>query len=120
MTKKIKWNLKEAPTSEGLEKLVKAKILKEDEAREILFSYVEEEKRDIDSLKSEIEFLRKLVQKLSERSQIVSTIREIEVPYYKKYPWYGQYEVWCGGTVNNISTQNHANNSISFSGIKTF
>jgi polyhydroxyalkanoate synthesis regulator phasin len=98
MTKKIIWRLKESPTTEKLSELVKNGILTKDEAREILFSSVEESERSIESLKEEIKFLRDMIDKLSSsRSQVVEVIKTIEVPY-RQYPWYQPYITWCGGT----------------------
>ena len=97
MTTKIVWRLKERPTPSEIIELKKAGLLKEDEAREILFSSETEEDRDKKSLEGEIKFLRELVEKLSSGSnvRIVETIREVERPYWRTYPWYGQYQVWC-------------------------
>ena len=135
MTKKILWRLKESPTTENLRELVKDKILTADEAREILFSSVEESERDIESLKSEIKFLREIVQSLSQnRSQIVTTIEKI-VPIYKQFPWYRQYDIWCANdnmmyctadsnTASTASLMNSINSittsSADFTNIKTF
>jgi len=99
MTKKLVWRLREQPTTKMLQELVSTAILTKDEAREILFSSETEEDRDKKSLQSEIKFLRELVEKLSKRSEIVTTIREIEVPY-RRYDWYNPYNNWCGGTVD--------------------
>ena len=75
-----------------------------EEAREVLFNEQDEVERDVESYKSEIKFLRELVEKLSQnKSQIVTTIKEVEIPVYKKYPWYGNYEVWCSNNGNNTA-----------------
>ena len=134
MKKQIIWRLKEQPTSESLQRLVASGILTKDEAREVLFSSEEREDRDIKSLQSEIEFLRKLVDKLADSSDIIAEIKTIEVPIYRQYPWWKPYKIWCGGTVvdssdgvnfmNNASGGNTAMLSSaqgsSFSDIKTF
>ena len=126
--KKLVWRLREQPTSKMLQELVLSSILTKDEAREILFSSETQGDRDKKSLESEIKFLRELVEKLSNsRSQIVTTIKEIEVPIYRRYPWYKPYEVWCnttggsgtitlGGTLHADGTATTSN----FSNIKTF
>jgi hypothetical protein len=103
MTTKLVWRLKERPTPKEIIDLLEAKILKEDEAREILFSSETEEDRDKKSLESEVKFLRDLVEKLSngQRTTIIETIKEVHVPY-QKYPWYRPYEVWCSSGGNNI------------------
>jgi len=93
--KTLKWRLSKLPTSEEVISLVKDKIITQEEAREILFSQETEEDRDEESLKSEIKFLRELVDRLSTKNLIVETIRYIEKPY-TKWGWYKPYEVWCG------------------------
>ena len=106
--KKIVWRLKEQPTSESLQGLVKNGILTKEEAREILFSSETEEDRDKKSLESEVKFLRELVEKLSKRSQIVEVIKEIRVPYYHNL-WYQPYQDWCGITYDtSVSTTTNA------------
>ena len=91
MKKKLVWRLRESPSAENLERLVHSELLTKDEAREILFSH--EDERSDDSLKSEIKFLRELVEKLSKRDKVVEVIREIEKPY-TIYPWYRPYATW--------------------------
>jgi len=119
MTKKIVWRLKESPSTERLESLVKSGILSKKEAREILFSSEEIQERDIESLKSEIKFLRELVEKLSnDRLQIITTIKEIEIPVYRQRPWYRPYEVWCQN--DNVMLCQSGSTATSFSGIQTF
>ena len=107
MTKKIVWRLKEQPSAEMLQELVKTEIITKDEAREILFNLQDDEERNVDSLKAEITFLKEIVQKLSEKStRIVEIIKEVEVPYYRK-PWYKPYEIWCNansGVMNAVQT----------------
>jgi hypothetical protein len=92
--KRIIWRLKEQPTTESLSKLVKEGILDKNEARQILFSEDSKEDRDIKSLEKEIEFLKMLIDKIAQRSQIVTTIKEIERPFYN-YPWFEFYYDWC-------------------------
>mgnify|MGYP001567055766 CR=1 FL=1 len=82
-------------------------ILTKDEAREILFSQQEETERDSESLKAEIKFLRELVEKLSNRSQIIREVEIVKVPYYH-YPWYQPYGIWCGGTIGTSGTATYA------------
>jgi len=78
-----------------LQELVSSGILTKDEAREILFNETEESERSVESLKQEIKFLRELVEKLANSQKVITTIREIEVPIYRQYPWWRPYEVWC-------------------------
>lgn len=130
MTKKInlKWRLSKLPTVEELQSLIKDKIITQEEARNILFSSEEINERDKESLESEIKFLRELIEKLSNRSQIISTI-EIIKPVYRTYPWYKEYQVWCDNAVSvgsssiaNASSLNNVsyNNGTMFSSIETF
>ena len=108
MTKKIVWRLKESPSTDKLSQLVKDGILTKDEAREILFSSEEITERDIKSYQEEIKFLRELVEKLSQnRSQIITTIKEIEVPIIreiKRNPWYDPYIAWCNQTTTDSTS----------------
>ena len=130
MTKKLVWRLKEQPSTESLRELVKDKILTNDEAREILFSSQEETERDVKSLEAEIKFLRELVEKLSNRSQIVEVIKEVQTSYpvYIQQPWYQPYQTWCGGaniggtyTLTTTGTANcTTSNAVNFSDITTF
>lgn len=97
MTKKIIWRLKEQPTAKMLQDLFTGGILTKEEAKEILLSHTDqEEEKQIEALKSEVKFLREMVDKLSESkiTKIIETIREVEKPYYRQ-PWYRPYEVWC-------------------------
>lgn len=107
MTNKLKWRLSKLPTSEEVSKLVNDKIITKEEAREILFTEETQEKIEEDNLKSEIKFLREIIEKLSNRSQIIETIKTIQIPYIQT-PWYGNYQVWC--TSNGV--QNYSNTSL--------
>lgn len=140
MTKneKLVWRLKEQPTTEALQSLVQSGLLTKEEAREILFSSEKltgSGERDESSLKSEITFLRELVQKLSEsKTKTVEVIRDVEIRY-TKYPWYEPYQWYCTSTAggNSITTlegtgstmlvsANSATNlaTVDFTNIKTF
>lgn len=107
MTTKLNWRLSKLPTPSEVTDLVHSKIITQDEAREILFSLETEESRDIESLKSEIKFLRELVEKLSDgkMSKIVETIRIIEKPYYQQ-PWVQPYQTWCTGSTGTTALGN--------------
>lgn len=101
MTTKLKWRLTKLPTSEEVTNLVNDKIISKEEARDILFSQEEEGEVAEKDLKSEIKFLRELVDKLSSsNSKIVEVIKEVQVPYYR-YDWYKPYYYWVGGSGNN-------------------
>lgn len=122
------WRLKEQPTAEALQNLVNAKIITKEEAKQILLSSEEQEDRDKNSLKSEIKFLRELVEKLSKsRSEIRTTIKEIEIPVYRRYPWWETYSVWCNTDGNDFTSSSSGDlilttgtNPGSFSDIQTF
>jgi hypothetical protein len=95
---KLVWRLKEQPTAGSLAQLVSVGIISKEDAKEILCSSETEEDRDKESLKAEIKFLREIVEKLSNKGQIVEIIKEVETPYWKKYIWYGPYATWCSVT----------------------
>jgi len=115
MTNKLKWRLPKLPTSTEVIELVKNKLISEEEAKEILFSEETEVAVTEQALKSEIKFLRELVDKLSSKSQIVETIKYIEKPYYTN-GWYQPYQVWCDSALTTKSLSGTAylgNNSSS-------
>lgn len=93
MTKEqIIWRLKEQPTSESLRQLVKDTILTKDEAREILFSKQQDKPEDSESMKSEIKFLRELVDTLSKNQQHTIANEVIRYyPTYKQFKWIQPY-----------------------------
>ena len=125
MTKRIIWRLKEQPTSEMLRGLAKDNILTKDEAREILFNLEEQTDKDIESLKSEIKFLRELVEKLANSQKVVEIIREIEKPW-KSYRWWQPYWAWSNAIIDRgYSTSANISDlmpgtSLNFYDIKTF
>jgi hypothetical protein len=103
------------PTPDEVALLLDKGILTKEEAREILISQETDEDRDKNSLQEEIKFLRELVQKLSNRTDIVKQIEYIQVPY-KKYDWYAPYQVYCSsqsgltGSLTNTSYATTATN----------
>lgn len=107
MTKKIKWRLSNLPTVDELLSLVNAKLITQDEAKEILFTQEDVEDRDKKSLESEIKFLKELVEKLSDNKRIIETIRVVE-KHYNHYPWYQPYNYWTNagstGVVGSVTT----------------
>lgn len=93
MTKKLSWRLSKLPTVSEVKELLDAKIITQEEAKEILFK--DEEDVDVKALKEEIKFLKKLSERLADSpSKIVETIRYIEKPYYN-HGWYNTYATWC-------------------------
>ena len=87
---KLKWRLSKLPTPQEVMELVNFKLITQDEAKDILFGEVDE--RDEKSFKEEIEFLRGLVEKLSNNSET----KIIEIIQERNYtqPWYQPYQVW--------------------------
>lgn len=127
---KIIWRLKELPTPSELKDLVASGIMSKDEARTILFSSQTEEDRDKKSLESEIKFLRELVERLSNNSnvKIIETIREVERPW-KIEKWYKPYEIYCMNSVSTAMLDGQTSYTLTgisqggtsdFSNIKTF
>ncbi len=127
MKKNLKWRLTKLPTSEEVNSLVLSKIISQEEARDILFTEENEEEKSVSALKAEVKFLKELIEKLGNRTEIIEKIRYIEKPYYVQ-PWYQPYQVWCssgsltgassGGTMY-LSNTSGASNAInaSFSAI---
>ena len=123
MKKNLKWRLTKLPTSEEVNSLVLSKIISQEEARDILFTEENEEEKSVSDLKAEVKFLKELIEKLGNRTEIIEKIRYIEKPYYPQ-PWYKPYEVWCtsssltgnGGTMylsNTAGASNAINASFS-------
>ena len=81
---KLKWRLGKLPTPNEVSDLVRDKIITQEEAREILFSEETEATKTTEELKTEIKFLKELVEKLADNNKIVETIRYIEKPYYQR------------------------------------
>ena len=113
MTKKLKWRLSKLPTVDELQSLVNSKVISNAEAKEILFSETDEEEREIDSYKQEIKFLKKLVDKLSDRPTIVESIKYVEKPYFR-YDWYKPYTTWS--TTDDSLTYVNGNSDITLTG----
>lgn len=102
MKTKLKWRLGKLPTSNEVIELLKEKLITQEEAREILFNKENDDERDSDSLKSEITFLRGLVEKLS--SGKGTTIYEY-IYRYPSSPWVQPYMNWClSSSIPNSTT----------------
>ena|SRR3990167_9827993 len=126
MKKKLVWRLGKLPSPDEVRELVKDKIITQEEARDILFnSDVEPEnppQSAVSELKSEIKFLRELIEKLSSRTETIRVIETIQ-PRYIKYPWYNPYIAWCSS--NSITNASYCGNTTTtdtatFSNINTF
>lgn len=101
MTTKIKWRLRELPDVQELSLLVEKGILKQEEAREILFSLETEDDRDKKSLQDEIKFLRQVVEQLSNsRTKVIETIHTVQTPWTSQQPWWQPYQVYCQSGVS--------------------
>ena len=130
-TKKINWRLGKLPTPEEVMSLIGCKIITQDEARTMFFNETEENERDVESLKSEIKFLRELTVKLSSTQKEIIRVIDIYAPKYQKYDWYQPYISWGNSSPNWASDKllcsssssmsvSSAITSDSFSEIKTF
>ncbi len=99
MKKKLIWRLGKLPTVEELGTLISLEIITKDEAKEILFSENDIDEKTKKDYESEIEFLRRMVDKLSNNNYAIieKTIREYE-PQYRRYNWVYDYDNW---TINN-------------------
>lgn len=98
MKTKLKWRLSKLPTPSELAELVNNKLVTQEEAREILFDQVTKEDADVEALKKEIEFLRRVVEDLSSsRSQTVKVI-EKHINHYRDWQWYQPYATYCSAS----------------------
>ena len=105
------------PTPNEVSDLVRDKIITQEEAWEILFSEETEATKTTEELKTEIKFLKELVEKLADNNKIVETIRYIEKPYYQ-WGWYQPYQVWCGtsGSLTVTNTSAGTGGSVALTG----
>ena len=65
MTKKLNWKLTELPTASEVSDLVNSGVITAKEAKDILFSEVDDKDPTVRELKRQIEFLEGLVKELS-------------------------------------------------------
>jgi hypothetical protein len=118
MKNKLVWRLGKLPSPEEVRELVKDKIITQEEAREVLFKTEtedeEKEKPKVEDLKSEIKFLRELVEKLSSGSR--STLIEYIYQRPWTYPWYQPYVTWCSSVGSGSNTLNTINSVSSLTG----
>lgn len=91
---RLVWRLNQLPDADEITNLLEKKVITHEEARQILFRTETEEDRDKKSLESEIKFLRELIEKLANRSQIITTVKEI-IPSYGTYRWSEPYKFYC-------------------------
>jgi hypothetical protein len=123
MTTKIKWRLSKLPTPSELVELVNNKLVTQEEAKEILFTQEDEKTVETSELKSEIEFLRHLVEELAQKKTATTTpvtiIHECRKKY-SDYTWYQPYYNWTssgtgGITCNGTSLTNLATTTAGYS-----
>lgn len=94
MTKKLIWRLSKLPTPDEVIALINAKLITQEEAREVLFKSEESSERDAESYKEEIKFLRGLVEKIGNKTTTIEYIYQYP-PNGKGDPWYNPYVTWC-------------------------
>ncbi len=92
---KLIWRLTKLPTADELLKLVEAKIITNEEAKEVLFSEETQEEIEVQDAKAEIKFLKELVEQLSKNNQprIIEVIREVNKPF-RNAGWFEPYYNW--------------------------
>lgn len=100
--KKIKWRLGDLPTIGDLRDLVKDEILTKDEAREILLSFETQESTDKKGLEKELEYLRRLVEKLSERDPVV--VYKYFATHAPNWYYHNYEPVWYKTTMSTLNT----------------
>lgn len=107
---KLVWRLSKLPTPEELLQLVEAKIITNEEAKDVLFSTETEEDVQIADLQSEIKFLKEVVERLSQNQtpRIIEVIREVEKPW-KYNPWFQPYHTWSTSGGQVYLTQTNGN-----------
>jgi len=125
MTKKLVWRFSEKPSTQSLRELVLSGILTKEEAKDILFNEVEESERTIESYQQEIKFLREIIDKLSNRTQIVEVIKEVYKPYLQ-WTWTQPYysfttipTITCSGG-GDTTFFTGTDTTTNFSNIQTF
>mgnify|MGYP001567460243 CR=1 FL=1 len=112
MTKKLVWRLGKLPSPDEVRELVKDKIITQEEARKVLFSEQDEKEKSNEELESEIEFLRGLVDKLSE-NRVTEVTKYIEYirPRYERWPWINPYVTWTIG-VSSSTANGYMTNTV--------
>ena len=104
--KKLIWRLSSLPTPTELTLLVEKELITREEAREILINEKDVTEPKSEELKSEIEFLRKLVESLMKtdgKTNQTTTVIEYIQSYPSIRPWYQPYVTWCSSN-NTLSS----------------
>lgn len=99
MTKKLVWKLKEAPTAEGVARLVEQKVITPEEARDMVARDFDSKEAD-EAKDAELEFLRKLVDKLLakiDQHSYTTIYRDVWKPRYDRYE-----PIWCTTTSTSL------------------
>jgi len=103
MKKELVWRLgSKLPTVDEVLKLIDQKIITNDEAKGIFFNDKTDEDRDKDSLKSEIKFLREVVDKLADKATQKTVVYET-IQRYSPAVYYGPYATWGNGGILSTS-----------------
>lgn len=85
MTKKnLTWKLKDLPSAGEIADLVKSGIIDKDEAREIVFGTVENDKEKIEALEKMITFLQGLVEELAKNKGGTTFVPYTQTVYIDK------------------------------------
>ena len=105
--KTLKWRLTEKPTTDNLLKLTEGGIITKEEAKKILLAESVVTQSDIESIKSEISLMRKMILEVIEKTNTqreIIRIVEKEIPIYVEqyrrtpmypYPWWNDTIRWC-------------------------
>jgi len=111
--KKLIWRLSSLPTPTELTLLVEKELITREEAREILINEKDVTEPKSEELKSEIEFLRKLIENLMKtagKTNQTTTVIEYIQSCPSVRPWYQPYVTWCSSN-NTLYTVGNSLNS---------
>jgi len=86
MTKKLNWRLKELPTANEIASLVEREVITKLEARDMLFSVVEKNDKQVEALKEQIEFMDTMITKLMNQKSF-NPINLTHTPVYPIHYW---------------------------------
>ncbi len=105
MKKKLIWRLGKLPTVEELIMLINDKLITKEEAKDILFNFEDEKKEDsLESLKSEVKFLKEIIEKLSRNNpyQLYQYVQQVQPIYYRQ-PWYQPFVTYCSASNQKLT-----------------
>jgi hypothetical protein len=116
----LKWRLQELPTGGEIADLVERDVITKEEAREILFSPKKDnDEEDVKSLKSEINFLRELVEKMANKGSVY-VWPSGGYTHWQHYPWYPVYSQALGTTFTTTGTTSTVSGSRPLNAINAF